>query len=219
MCGIFGVTSLNENALDNAHNALHTLEHRGPDGWDFIHENEVYLGHRRLSILDLSENGKQPMMKDGVYLTVNGEIYNFKELNNILSEKHDVKFKSGSDSETILHGYIHWGIEELLNKIEGMFAFSIYDSTTGEIHIARDHVGIKPLYYSLQNDGFSWGSELKALESFYGKINLNIDYTAVYDFLSYLHVPSPKSLYQNILTLKMVLLIKSVIGNYLLIAT
>lgn len=202
MCGIFGVTGLDDKLLDKAHTSLHTLTHRGPDGWDYIHSNNIYLGHRRLSILDLSKNGKQPMSKDGVYLTVNGEIYNFKELNKELVNNHGVELLSSSDSETLLHGYIHWGIEKLLERIEGMFAFSIYDSNTGEIHIARDHAGIKPLYYSLQDNSLSWASELKALENYYGKSNLDIDYTAIYDFLSYSYIPSPKSLYKNIFKLE-----------------
>jgi asparagine synthase (glutamine-hydrolysing) len=201
MCGIFGVSSIQRNEIEKAHTALHTLTHRGPDGWHFKHQNNVYLGHRRLSILDLSENGQQPMVKDGVYLTVNGEIYNFKSLNEELIKNHDVKFKSSSDSEALLHGYIHWGIEKLLDKIEGMFSFCIYDSNRGEIFLARDHVGIKPLYYGFIDGKLSWGSELKALESFYGEGDLNIDYTAVYDFLTYMYVPSPKSLYKHIFKL------------------
>lgn len=201
MCGIFGVSYVLENDLALANNALHTLEHRGPDGWSYIHEKNVYMGHRRLSILDLSENGAQPMEKDGVYLTVNGEIYNFKNLNKELVKNHNVKFKSSSDSETLLHGYIHWGLEKLLDKIEGMFSFCIYDSNKDEIHLARDHAGIKPLYYSFVDGRLVWGSELKAIEGFYGKENLNIDHTAVYDFLTYKYIPSPKSLYQNVFKL------------------
>lgn len=198
MCGIFGVSSIDEKDLGLANTALHTLEHRGPDGWSYIHEKGVYAGHRRLSILDLSENGAQPMAHNGVFLSVNGEIYNFKILNEELIKNHDVEFKSSSDSETLLHGYIHWGLDKLLEKIEGMFAFCIYDSNTGDIHLARDHVGIKPLYYGLVDGRLTWGSELKAIETFYGAENLSVDHTAVYDFLTYKYIPSPKSLYRNV---------------------
>lgn len=201
MCGIFGVSSILEKDLATANDALHRLEHRGPDGWSYIHQNDVYMGHRRLSILDLSENGTQPMEKDGVYLTVNGEIYNFSDLNEELVKDHEVKFKSSSDSETLLHGYIHWGFEQLLDKIEGMFAFCIYDSNTGEIHLARDHAGIKPVYYGFVDGRLTWGSELKAIETFYGSNNLHVDFTALYDFLTYKYIPSPKSLYKNVFKL------------------
>ena len=201
MCGVFGVSNITVAELAVANDALHTLEHRGPDGWSHVHEQGVYMGHRRLSILDLSENGSQPMEADGVYLTVNGEIYNFKELNEELFKNHKVKFKSSSDSETLLHGYIHWGLEELLNKIEGMFAFVIYDSNSQQIHLARDHAGIKPLYYSFVDGRLAWGSELKALERFYEDAGLQYDYSAVYDFLTYKYIPSPKSLYKNVFKL------------------
>lgn len=198
MCGIFGYSYLQKNELDKAHSALHTITHRGPDGWGYILENNVYCGHRRLSILDLSENGKQPMEHNGVYLTVNGEIYDFQKLRSELEKDYKIKFKSSSDSEVILHGYINWGIDKLLERIDGIFALSIYDSNIDEIFIARDHAGIKPLYYSLIDGNLGWASELKALEEFHGKENLAIDYTAIYDFLSYFCIPSPKSMYENI---------------------
>ena len=202
MCGIFGVSNIQKNELEKAHSSLHTLTHRGPDGWGYTLENKVYLGHRRLSILDLSENGKQPMEYGGVYLTVNGEIYGFAKLRSELEHKYDVKFKSTTDSEVLLHGYIHWGIDKLLERIDGIFALTIYDSNIDKIFIARDHAGVKPLYYSLINNDLAWASELKALEEFHGKENLAIDYTAIYDFLSYFCIPSPKSLYQNIYKLE-----------------
>lgn len=198
MCGIFGFSQLAKKDLETAHAALHTLTPRGPDGWGFELENDVYCGHRRLSILDLSENGRQPMFANGVYLTVNGELYDFFTLRDELKEKHGVKFKSTSDSEVLLYGYIHWGMEALMERIDGIFALMIYDTNKQQILLARDHAGIKPLYYSLMDGKLGWASELKALEKFHGKENLSIDYTAVYDFLSYGTVPSPKSLYQDI---------------------
>ncbi|HEX2859837.1 MAG TPA: asparagine synthase (glutamine-hydrolyzing) [Alphaproteobacteria bacterium] len=198
MCGLFGYSNVAKTTLKKAHAALNTLEHRGPDGWSFALEQGVYSGHRRLSILDLSSNGTQPMQAKGVTLTANGEIYNFKELRIELERKHKVKFSSDSDSEVLLHGYICWGIEVLLERIDGMFAFIIHDSINKKIILARDHAGIKPLYYSTIGGDLGWASELKALVSYHGKKNLHIDHTAVYDFLSYLCIPSPKSLYRNI---------------------
>lgn len=203
MCGIFGHSSVSKKNLEQAHKALNTLAHRGPDGWSFAHANEVYTGHRRLSIIDLSSNGTQPMVAKGVYLTVNGEIYNFKELRRELEKAHGAAFHSNSDSEVMLHGYIHWGIDDLLDRVDGMFALSIHDANTGKIYLARDHVGIKPLYYSTfpNKDGVTtlgWASELVALSTLHAQDGLEYDMTAVYDFLTYLCVPSPKSLYKNI---------------------
>lgn len=202
MCGIFGHTGLKIDQIDQSHSALHTLTHRGPDSWHHETKAEVYLGHRRLSILDLSINGRQPMQANGVYLTVNGEIYNFQALRRELVENYQVEFVSKSDSEILLHGYIHWGIEPLLDKVDGMFALALFDSRDSKIILARDHAGIKPLYYGLINGELSWSSELKALECFYGKSNLTIDKTAVYDFMTYLYVPCPKTLYQNVFKLE-----------------
>ncbi len=201
MCGIFGLTKLSAAKLEEAHTALHTLAHRGPDGWNFAHHESVYLGHRRLSILDLSANGTQPMVAAGVYLTVNGEIYNFPELRAELERDHGIRFTSNSDSEVLLHGYRCWGWQSLLERVDGMFALALYDSHRQVVLLARDHAGIKPLYYSTLNGQLAWASELKALVKFYGADSLKIDHTAVYDFLSYQYIPAPKSLYQQVFKL------------------
>ena len=203
MCGIFGHSNVAPSQLDHAHTALHTLAHRGPNGWSHAHTNNVYLGHRRLSIQDLSANGTQPMESQGVYLTANGEIYNFQELREELKQKHGAVFRSGSDSEVLLHGYIHWGMDTLLNRIDGMLAMALYDSNSGKIYLARDHAGIKPMYYSTYADNtgtttLGWASELQALTTFHAPQGLEHDMTAVYDFLTYLCIPAPKSLYLNI---------------------
>ena len=177
---------------------MNTLAHRGPDQWGDLFEKGVYLGHRRLSILDLSPLGRQPMtdITGQVSITVNGEIYNYKELKKDLQNTHH--FISHSDSEVLLHGYRNWGVEMLLNKIDGMFAFCIYDKAQQKIYLARDHTGIKPLYYAVIGDIIAWASELKAIESFFGKNNLEVDQTALYDFLTYRYVPTPKTLFKNV---------------------
>lgn len=203
MCGIFGFTKFKKEDLEKARDSLHTLRHRGPDQWDDYFDSEIYIGHRRLSILDLSEHGKQPMISpDGnVIITVNGEIYNFQEIKNELKYKYD--FKSTSDSEVVLYGYIEWGIDKLLEKIDGMYAFSIYDKEKNELFLARDRTGIKPLYYANLNGQISWASELKAIQNFYENQKvLEYDYTAFYDFLTYLYVPTPKSMYKNVYKLE-----------------
>lgn len=202
MCGIFGVTNFKDSSLDQARDALNTLEHRGPDQWNDFADEHVYLGHRRLSILDLSENGKQPMFdqNQSVFLSVNGEIYNFKSIRDKLQGKY--KFKSTSDSEVLLHGYREWGIDRLLQEIDGMYAFSIYDRNEQILYLARDRVGIKPLYYSNIGAQVVYSSELKGIRHFLGEGNLNLDYTALYDFLTYRYIPSPKTMYQHVFKLE-----------------
>lgn len=201
MCGIFGVTNFNTSALKLARESLDTLQHRGPDQWNDYYDEYVYLGHRRLSIMDLSKQGIQPMVSTdkNVLITVNGEVYNFLELKNELQEKY--QFVSTSDSEVILHGYKEWGIDLLLKKIDGMYAFSIYDKKNKKLFLARDRVGIKPLYYSDMNGQISYASELKAIQRYYGD-SLTIDYTALYDFLTYRYIPAPKTMYQHVFKLE-----------------
>ncbi|MBL4606722.1 MAG: asparagine synthase (glutamine-hydrolyzing) [Pseudomonadales bacterium] len=200
MCGIFGCTSFDKSNIEKARISLHSLEHRGPDQWHEFHDDSVYMGHHRLSILDLSDHGKQPMVspdKD-VIITVNGEIYNFLKIRKELESKH--QFKCDSDSEVILFGYIEWGIDKLLEKIDGMYAISIYDISKNRTYLAKDRVGIKPLYYSNIDGQICWSSELKAIEKYYD--NLKIDNTSVYDFLTYRYIPTPKTMYENVFKLE-----------------
>jgi asparagine synthase (glutamine-hydrolysing) len=203
MCGIFGFTKFKKEELEKARESLHTLHHRGPDQWNDYFDEDIYIGHQRLSILDLSEHGKQPMISpdEKVIITVNGEIYNFLELKKELESKY--MFKSTSDSEVVLYGYIEWGIDKLLEKIDGMYAISIYDKEKEELFLARDRAGIKPLYYGNVNGQISWASELKAIQKLYENQNiLEYDYTAIYDFLTYLYIPTPKSMYKNLYKLE-----------------
>jgi len=199
MCGLFGITHPN---IPRARKALQSLSHRGPDQSGDWHDAGLYIGHRRLSILDLSVNGKQPMLasKTGVLSTVNGEIYNFRELRKELQEKH--VFYSQSDSEVVLNGYLEWGLDKLLDRIDGMYAFSIYDPRVNKVHLARDIAGIKPLYYYFDGKQFGWASELKAIVNYLGESQLTLDQSALYDFLTYLYIPPPKSMYQNIFKLE-----------------
>lgn len=191
------------NLLRQLRDCRDTLTHRGPDSAGDWYDPRVYVGHRRLSILDTSAAGNQPLVSaDGqCVLAVNGEIYNFKELRTLLQE--DFSFVSSSDSEVLLHGYEAWGMDGLLSRVEGMFAFSLYDAAKGHLYLARDRFGIKPLYVWKDGAHFAWASELKALRtlsqvdaSFFS--SLSVDYSAVYDFLTYLYVPTPKSLYRHV---------------------
>jgi asparagine synthase (glutamine-hydrolysing) len=198
VCGLFGHARPGVPG-ERAREALNTLRHRGPDQWSDWSDGQVYLGHRRLSILDLSEAGRQPMADSAgrVVVTVNGEVYNFRALRAELEKKH--AFTSASDSEVILHGYREWGLDGLLRRLEGMYAFAIYDAAAGVVHLVRDRVGIKPLYYAT-GGGLAWASELKAIERL-DPGTLRVDNTALYDFLTYKYVPAPKTLYREVFKL------------------
>jgi len=209
MCGIFGFTNFKKQDLEQARDSLHTLHHRGPDQWNDYYNENIYMGHQRLSILDLSDHGKQPMIDPAgnVIITVNGEIYNFLEIKKELESKYN--FNSTSDSEVVLYGYMEWGIDKLLEKIDGMYAISIYDRKNNLLYLARDRVGIKPLFFGVLNNQISWASELKAIQKLYENENiLNYDYTAFYDFLTYRYVPTPKTIYKNIFKLEPAHLLK-----------
>lgn len=198
MCGLFGVASVAPLEIPAILTALRaardTLIHRGPDSQGDWFDAHVYVGHTRLSILDLSTSGAQPMLAGGVAMAANGEIYNFRQLRDELAS--DCRFVSGSDSEVLLHGYRVWGIDGLVARIEGMYAFVIYDSKAGRVHLVRDRVGIKPLYYAHLDGTLVWASELKAIEAYAEP--LDVDYTALYDFLTYRYIPAPKSLYRQV---------------------
>jgi len=195
MCGIFGHTKIGQH-LNASRRALDTLSHRGPDQWNDWHDQDVYLGHRRLSIMDLSEHGRQPMGAQGIVLTVNGEIYNYKALKKQLGKKYT--YQSDSDSEVLIYGYLEWGMEKLLARLEGMYAFVLYDTNQGKLFLGRDRAGIKPLYYSHIDSQLAWASELKALTSFHTEAKLTVDSSAVYDYLTYRYVPTPKTLYKDV---------------------
>ena len=160
MCGITGFVGNEENKKEILKKMTDKIVHRGPDAEGFFIDGNVALGHRRLSIIDIS-GGKQPMKSnDGkVIIVFNGEIYNFKELKD---ELIDYKFKTNSDTEVIIAGYKKWGYD-LPKHLRGMFAFAIYDKNNDEIFIARDQWGIKPLYYyfNKETNTFMFGSEIK----------------------------------------------------------
>lgn len=200
MCGLFGVFSkkkLSDEDLSKANRARDSLIHRGPDNAGCWASANIYVGHRRLSIIDTSGLGNQPMMSDRAVIAVNGEIYNFQELR-IELEKAGFVFKSGSDSEVILHGYEHWGLEGLCEKIDGMYVAVIFDKQQNRLFFIRDRVGIKPLYYYHVNGILVWSSELKGIADYIGSGNLEIEPHAVIDFLIYRYIPAPKTVYKNV---------------------
>ena len=159
MCGILGIikNNINQSIFKES---LNLLNHRGPDNSNFFIENNIGFGHTRLSIHDLSENGKQPMgnANQSIQIIFNGEIYNFIELKNTLS-KRGYKFKTKTDTEVIIAAYQEWG-QECVNHFNGMWAFAIYDKPNNIIFISRDRFGIKPLYYYKDNQKFLFSSEI-----------------------------------------------------------
>lgn len=202
MCGIFGAIDKFPKEESFLIDVLNLQEHRGPDQYNFYNKGNIFVGHRRLSILDLSENGIQPMFNSNksILITVNGEIYNYLDLKRRLSKKF--KFNSTSDSEVLLNYYIEFGIDRLSKDLDGMFAVAIVDYNINKTFLIRDRVGIKPLYYSVK-DGLNlvWSSELKSITAYFG-MNLELDYTALYDFLTYLYIPFPKTSYKNVFKLE-----------------
>jgi len=197
VCGIFGHTQFDPSLLEVSRRALHTLTHRGPDQWGDWHRDNVYLGHRRLSILDLSPSGRQPMVSgdNDVAICVNGEIYNYIELRAALEDKY--AFTSRSDSETVLHGYIEWGIDDLLKRLDGMFALAIVDMRQNRLFLARDRFGQKPMYYSNSGGGFSFASEIKALMEFDDALR-TFSYEGIKEWLYYRGNPTSRTIYHNV---------------------
>lgn len=176
MCGILGYFSRNSYLpkTSDFQVALDLQEHRGPDDSDIEIQEKIILGHRRLSIIDLHEHAKQPMKSDcGRYTIVfNGEIYNFKELKGSLIEK-GYEFHTSGDTEVLLNWFIEHG-EKCLNELIGMFAFAIYDEKTNKVFVARDRLGIKPLYYYQDDKSFIFSSEIKSILKLKGsKFKLN----------------------------------------------
>jgi asparagine synthase (glutamine-hydrolysing) len=200
MCGILGQVNYQDTVDQPVFTAmLKTLVHRGPDGDGLYYSSDgcVALGHQRLSIIDLSEKGKQPMCNEDntVWITFNGEIYNFKELREILKGKGH-RFRSQADTEVIIHGYEQWGVD-CVDHLRGMFAFGIWDSNEKRVFLARDPFGIKPLYYYQDQEHFMFASELKAIISS-SDVPREIDVGALCDFFYYRYIPSPKSIWENI---------------------
>ena len=174
------------------------MSYRGPDGYGLTHGAGYVLGHRRLSIFDLSENGKQPMPnEDGsVEIVFNGAIYNFVDLKRELrSAGH--QFRSETDTEVLIHGYEEWGIEKLLSRIKGMYAFVIYDHARHSLHMARDPLGKKPLFFSFRNDELVFASSARAL-ALALETTPEIDPVAVDQLLCDMYIPGPRSIFEGV---------------------
>jgi asparagine synthase (glutamine-hydrolysing) len=216
MCGIAGFLTNNSITLDNAEAIANgmalTIQHRGPDGggvW-FDDQAGIALAHRRLSILDLSPAGHQPMAsKSNRYvIAFNGEIYNHLELRRELEMMSQtssitakdvaaINWRGHSDTETLLAGFEAWGVEAALKKTVGMFAISLWDNEAKVLTLARDRIGEKPLYYGFQNNTFLFGSELKALKA-HPEFLSEIDRDVLCLYLRHCYIPAPYSIYKGI---------------------
>lgn len=199
MCGIAGATRdlLGENPEIRLNRMNDVMHHRGPDMGDTYLDDAIGLCHRRLSIIDLSEDGRQPMHSgDGRYhIVFNGEIYNFPELKERLIQK-GYRFRTKTDTEVLLNLYIEEGPRSL-ESVRGMFAYAIWDQHDKTLFVARDRIGKKPLYYYHRDSQFAFASELKSLLEL-DRVERKVDLTAFVDYLKYLFVPHPKTIYENI---------------------
>lgn len=176
MCGITGFVGFNDKNLIKR--MTQVISHRGPDDHGYFSDKNIELGNRRLSIIDLSKNGRMPMCNENedIWITYNGEIYNFQELRKELEEKGH-RFKSNTDTEVIIHAYEEYG-QNCVKKFNGMFAFAIWDARKGkkQLFLARDRLGVKPLYYTKKGNKFIFGSEIKSILKYKEpkkEINLN----------------------------------------------
>ena len=199
MCGICGVVySDREQHVDGdaLKKMCDVITHRGPDDEGYYINQQVGLGMRRLSIIDLS-TGKQPISnEDGqIWIVFNGEIYNHKDIREELESKGH-QFKTKTDTEAIVHAYEEYG-ESCVQKLNGMFAFAIWDHQKNMLFLARDRIGIKPLYYLFDKNRLIFGSEIKSILQA-GDIPKRIDLQALDHFLTFEFIPAPLSIFQDI---------------------
>ena len=199
MCGIVGYIDFKKKTSSEILERMtHTLTHRGPDAFgveDFNFEDfQIGLGHRRLSIIDLSEGGKQPMSFKNHWICFNGEIYNYKEIKKELIHLGHT-FESTSDTEVVIHAYVEWG-SSCLYKFIGMFAFIVVNTVENKIFCARDRAGVKPFFYYLKDGLFLFSSELKSFHE-HPRFQKEIDKNAIAAFMQYGNVPTPHCIFEN----------------------
>ena len=204
MCGIVGVLSFNQSSVVDGEmltTMRDTMVHRGPDGgsnW-ISPDGMVGLAHRRLSIIDLSQTATQPMCNedDSTWITFNGEIYNHISLRKELQAAGHLFRTDHSDTEVLVHGFEQWGLYALLSRIAGDFAFAIWDERAKTLSMARDRIGVKPLYFYLDGDKFIFGSEIKAILA-HPMVPRDVDPMAMYHYLSFLTTPAPMTMFRGI---------------------
>lgn len=208
MCGIAGILSYSKSkdqSFKDMSSMLYKIKHRGPDDRGIWFESGLCLGHQRLSIVDLSPAGHQPMESatSRYVIAYNGEIYNYQELKKTLENQAGSPkngWRGHSDTEILLAGFEHWGIEETLKKSIGMFALALWDKKEKSLFLTRDRIGEKPLYYGWQKNSFLFASELKALLA-HPDFERIIDNDAIIDYLRWNYIKAPLSIYKNIFKL------------------
>jgi len=204
MCGICGIMSLGPDGGESRNELIArmtaTLAHRGPNGSGIWCDNRIALGHRRLSVIDLSEAGRQPMSnEDGsIQIVYNGEVYNFRELKkqHSLAERGHI-FRSRTDTEVLIHLYETIGLEKMLPELNGMFAFAIWDTKQEVLYLARDRYGVKPLFYQHDDRRFRFASEIKAIIAD-DRVVRKPSFQALHDFLSFDYVPGRQTAFEGI---------------------
>ena len=198
MCGINGIYNYSDlsSALENVELMNKVSSHRGPDFSGIYNDDKIILGHNRLSIIDLAKEANQPFISsDGnVVLVFNGEIYNFNDLKEELSSNY--KFITSSDTEVLLAAYLKWG-NTFVSKLNGMFAFAIWDKIKGQFILARDRMGIKPLYYTEDDQSIYFSSSVKGLMQ-NKELSFSIDNESITDYLQYGTVHSPGTIVSSI---------------------
>ncbi|MBR2723454.1 MAG: asparagine synthase (glutamine-hydrolyzing), partial [Lentisphaeria bacterium] len=199
MCSIFGIIDSDNPAKRSGILQKMAVDqhHRGPDDGGFFEDENAALGHRRLSIIDLSSNAKQPMQSsDGnIVLVFNGEIYNYQSLKKSLEEKGH-NFRTASDTECIIHLFEEYGSDGF-SRLDGMFAIALYDRKAKILYLLRDRVGKKPLFYFQYGRALAFASELSALKQ-HDAMPRELDMQSVSDYLSLLYVPCPATIYKNV---------------------
>lgn len=197
MCGFVGFTNTKDNSNRIIEDMMDKIRHRGPDSGGKYTDEDIALGFRRLSIIDITESGDQPIYNEdrSKVLLFNGEIYNFRSIREELVAKGHI-FTTKTDSEVLLHGYEEYG-EKLLDKLRGMFAFVIWDTKTKELFGARDFFGIKPLYYAVMGDTFMFGSEIKAFLA-HPDFKKELNETALENYLTFQYSPTNETFFKNV---------------------
>lgn len=197
MCGFVGFTNTKDNSNRIIEDMMDKIRHRGPDSGGKYTDEDIALGFRRLSIIDITESGDQPIYNEdrSKVLLFNGEIYNFRSIREELVAKGHI-FTTKTDSEVLLHGYEEYG-EKLLDKLRGMFAFVIWDTKTKELFGARDFFGIKPLYYAVMDDTFMFGSEIKAFLA-HPDFKKELNETALENYLTFQYSPTNETFFKNV---------------------
>ena len=193
MCGIAGFIGQDKEKIISM---LDSINHRGPDDRGIYQDNNVTLGHVRLSILDLTSHGHQPMEFDNLVIIFNGEVYNFKEIRESLKE---YEFFSNSDTEVVLKAFHKWGVRAV-DKFIGMFAFCIYDKKNKKLFLFRDRVGVKPLYYYFDGKNFAFASEVRAIKKYKNDLKINKD--SLCEFFEYGYIFDEISIYKDVKKVK-----------------